>query len=197
MKTLIIGIGHKMRRGKDTSAEAIKDARSNVFDIRIYHFADALKEEIAGREMELCLRYGIKPEPDNKWRSLMQFYGKMMRQKDPFYWIKKLARKLAEEKPQIALIADLRQMNEFQWVGSNEGLTMKIDRVGYVDLDPFAALDESETELDKVLFDYEIQVADGDIEELKKDAVYVFDLIIKSFEVPDLRDVAPVKIIEV
>jgi phosphomevalonate kinase len=197
MKTLIIGIGHKMQRGKDTAAEAIKAARESVFDIRIYHFADALKEEIDGKEMELCLRYGIKPEPDNKWRSLMQFYGKMKRKEDPFYWIKKLMKKLANDKPQIALIADLRQMNEFQWVGSNEGLTIKVTRSGYRDLDFIAAMDESEVELDKVLFDYEIIVADGDIEELKKDAVFVFDEIVKSFEVPDLRDVAPVKIIEV
>jgi hypothetical protein len=40
---------------------------------------------------------------------------------------------------------------------------------------------------------YIIQVPDGDLEELQRDAVVVFDLIIQSLTPPDLNDVTHVE----
>ena len=43
---ILIGLGYKARRGKDTVANAIIEARGAQYDIRRYVFADALREEV-------------------------------------------------------------------------------------------------------------------------------------------------------
>lgn len=44
--SLIFGFGHRARHGKGSAAEAIKEARGDQYDIRIYGFSDELKREV-------------------------------------------------------------------------------------------------------------------------------------------------------
>lgn len=211
MSTLIIGLGYKARRGKDTAARAIIEARGKQFDIRRYAFADALKREVntaaetAGGMLALFTQLATHgaplpngatlqfPEwvgydrnadmtdplcPLGKQRKLLQWWGTDYRRNrcDRFYWVRRLKEQLELEQPQVALLTDLRFQNEFLWVKANGGFTVRVDRAGFTDLSSEGHT--SEHELDGVTFDFNIEVADGSVDELKSDSVTVFDMIL-------------------
>jgi hypothetical protein len=101
--------------------------------------------------------------------------------------VRKLRERIEQEQPQIAVIPDIRFLNEFYFVKAFGGFTVKVTRLGFVDpsRDPNHV---SETELDNTKFDFEITCPDGELDELRRDAKEVFDLIIKQMdpEIPDL-----------
>lgn len=67
--------------------------------------------------------------PLGKQRTLLQWWGTEYRRNvDPDYWIKRLTERLEEEKPEIALITDMRFPNEFQFV-LQYGETVKVERL--------------------------------------------------------------------
>jgi len=179
--TIVIAFGHKARQGKDFCVQAIIDKFSQTYDVRRYAFGDALKAEVKGREMELCLRFGLKPDPENKWRTLLQYYGTEFRRKqDPFYWVKQLANKLEQEKPKIALVSDLRFRSEMYFVEHFcKGSTVKVVRHGFVDL-VNNTQHPSEIDLDGVDFDYVITCGDGEVEQLQKDACTIFGMVLEK-----------------
>lgn len=188
--TMIVGLGNKARHGKDTAAKTIIAERSDRYDIRKYAFADELKKEVNELEQfEECFSRAIKYDgnPDmtdpmcqtrhGKQVHLLQFWGQHRRSMDKFYWVKKVAAQIVADQPQVAIISDLRYKSEFYWVKSMKGFTVRVSRQGFVDLtrDPKHV---SEIELDEVKWDVEINVLDGELEQLKKDAVTVFDLLV-------------------
>ena len=178
---VIIGFGHKMRSGKDTAVAAIIRERGSKFDIRRYAFADALKEEVAGREFELCMKHGVQYDPDNKNRKLLQFWGQMRRDQNPFYWVRKLVDKVNADKPDFVLIPDLRYFNETLAIRANKGYTVRCNRIGYPRLGP--EHDHiSENELNSVQFDFDIDVQDGDVAQLEADALELFDTIVAELD---------------
>jgi hypothetical protein len=207
METIVIGFGHKMRHGKDSAVAAIVANRADKYDVRRYAFADALKreaneaaEKAGGMEQlitEMRSTHNLpewvvySPTPDmsdplcplGKQRTLLQWWGtEYRRASDSYYWVKKLYRTIQQEKPQIALVSDMRFKNEFNWVVSLDGRTVKVTRHGF---DNGAGNHPSEIDLDGVKFDYEILVNDGELDQLKKDALTVFDLICDEFTTPD------------
>lgn len=189
--TIIIGLGHKARQGKDTVANIIYDTYKDKYNIVLYALADALKREVVGNEFELCLKHGIEYDtnPDmtdpicnskhGKQSKLLQFWGSYRRAQDPFYWIRKLSDQILIDRPQIAIVKDIRYFNEALWVVANDGYTVKVTRLNYVDLtrDPSHP---SETQLNNYGFNYEIAVKEGDFDDLRKSAIEVFDLIIAN-----------------
>lgn len=199
---LLIGIGAKARHGKGTVSAAIYAAWRDKYDVREYTFGAELKAEVnAADQFALCLKYGIPYDanPDmtdplcqtkhGKQSRLLQFVGVQRREKDPYYWVKKLDARLKEDKPAVALISDMRFLNEYYYVKSHGGITVKVNRMGFVDLsrDPNHI---SETELEGKEFDYVLTVPDGDVAELRRDALQVAALIEKevSVPVPDLTE---------
>lgn len=184
---LVVGFGYKANSGKDSAVKAIMDAFPDL-DIRRYAFGDMLKEEIAGREFELCMKYGLKFEPDNKHRQLLQYYGtEVVRKRDPFYWVRKLAEKLNKERPQVALISDLRFNNECALVKQFGGYTIKIVREGYIDLS-LNSTHLSESELDDYVFDITITVDADNLKALQDSAVEAFTFILNNIQMPVFED---------
>jgi hypothetical protein len=190
MDTILVAFGHKARHGKDTAVKAIIDKFGSQYDIRRYSFADGIKRELEGlNQFEICWRNGIKfdsdPDmtdplcPKGKQSALLQYWGQMKREEDPFYWVNKLRASIAADQPQIALISDMRALNELLYVKSMRGYTVKVTRQGFVDLsrDPNHV---SETALDRVEFDYEISVLEGQVEQLKLDACEIFQMIVDA-----------------
>jgi hypothetical protein len=129
--------------------------------------------------------------PYGKSRTLTQFWGGDYRRKglvagkqvntpDEFYWVRKLRDRIRSEQPQIALISDLRYKNEAAMVKSEsqDNRTVRIDRQGF-DLG-LGSDHVSETELDDYGYDYEAIVQDGDLDELKRDGVYIMELILEQ-----------------
>lgn len=201
MPTLIIGFSGKARSGKDTAATAIIEARGGQYDIRRYAFADALKRWVAKQDVpRLCLEYGLPydfnapmddplcPPPYGKQRALLQHIGtEIGRKRDPYIWIKLLKATLDNERPQVALITDVRFPNELLWIKANYGAAVRVHRLGVSNLE-LSSDHSSETALDHLpaglSWDVEVRVPDGCLDELKKDAVELFDYVVKG-QVPN------------
>lgn len=213
MSVIYVGISGKSGHGKDSVAQFIIDRfgkkivvedgeiREVGYNIKRFAFADALKEEVSGREKELCEKYNLPYEPDNNHRTLLQHYGMLRRDEDSNYWIKKLAKKIdADKSVKVALISDVRFLNECYWIKDrgkmkdNESFLVRVNRHGY--LRPDINHDHpSETDLDtyvrngnvpegeEVFFNYEINCEDNNLEELKKDSIEVFSLIESELDV--------------
>lgn len=207
MKQIVIGLGHKARRGKDTVAKTIIETFGGQYDIHRYAFADELKKEVneaaekAGGMLALFLQmYNQLPEwviydknpdmtdplcPMGKQRTLLQWWGsELRRDKDPFYWVKKVKAAIERDKPQVAIITDVRFPNEFMFVKSLDGHMVKVERGGYVDLDTNPT-HHSEQRLANAVFDYEITAEEGDLQELKRCAVELFAMLIRQQDVTD------------
>jgi hypothetical protein len=203
LATLIIGFGYKARRGKDTAAKAILEARGGdgTLDIRRYSFAKALKQEVNGlyesfRDWEGVFGYcygelGMPhafaregspdlSDPDSpygKQRFLLQWWGtEYRRAQDPDYWVKRLAEQISWDKPEVALITDMRFQNEARWVISRGGITVKVDRPDYED-QAINTQHASECELDGFHFDVELQAGSGQMDLLRGEALLMFDAL--------------------
>jgi hypothetical protein len=222
--TLIVAFGHRAHSGKDTCVSHLIETYKDQYDVRRYAFADELKVEVydaLGNWRDVVwndgrLNYLELPHPRQngpvtreqkiQWISahkvepplarLLQFWGAEYRRKqDQHHWVKALDYQLKRDRPQIALISDLRFKNEFAFVcahgtGSSfngKGYTVKVSRLGFQLNDGRDPHHSSEVDLDSVKFHCEISVADGgeeQIAELKKDAVFVFDEILKAYQPP-------------
>jgi hypothetical protein len=130
------------------------------------------------------LRISYDPAPDmadplcpyGKQRLLLQFWGTEYRRfQNPFYWIGRLQATVDKERPQVALVTDLRFPNEYWFIRNRmDGVTVKVERYGFDN----GLTHPSESKLDGYKFDYEIVCPDNSLEELKKDAVVLFDTIV-------------------
>jgi hypothetical protein len=200
MDSIIVGFGHKARQGKDTAARVIKEVFGKDYDVKLYSFAQALKQEVDEiGPSELAFRFGIPldPNPDmtdpfcktqwGKQSRVLQVWGEYQRKQNSFYWVRKLRQQIDAENPQFAFITDVRHPNEFYFVKDRKGHTVKVSRKGYIDLsrDPNHI---SEIALDNFKFDYEISVEEGDLKTLREDAIFVFDAILQSYtpETPEI-----------
>src|SRR5271166_895605 len=79
---------------------------------------------------------GYEPNPDmtdpmcfmGKQRALLQWWGTEFRRSvNPDYWIEKLQEVIEKDKPEVALVADVRFLNEFSWLKS-VGEVVRVDR---------------------------------------------------------------------
>lgn len=159
--TKIIAFAGRKQSGKTTSSEVVMDYYINELgydekDIKIYNFADPLKHDICmkilGLTHDQC--YGDDEYKnqitDIEWegkkltaREVMQFVGTdIFRKMKQSVWANTTINKIAEEKPNLAIIADCRFPNEVQAVKDAGGIVIKLT------LNPFNSDHNSETALD-------------------------------------------------
>ena len=125
----------------------------------------------------------------------LQIYGTdYTRGRDSFYWVRALRRRLEEDKPQIALLSDVRFFTELYFCKAFGGFTVKVSREGFVINDGRSSQHMSETELDGAKFDFEINVLDGEVDELKRDAVTVFEMILDTLKLKPLEGVPSIEV---
>lgn len=99
-------------------------------------------------------------------RNFLQFWGtEHRRNQDQDYWVKKTLERIKEEKPQVALITDMRFRNEAEICDTQ----IQVVRPGF---SSGAPIHVSETELDT--FPYPWTVVGESVEDLKKKG---FDLV--------------------
>lgn len=200
IESILLGVGHRARHGKDTAAAEIIKQRVSQYDVRHYAFAQVLKQEVneeaikAGGMQNLWdhlfyfsshwsplpgwVQYDPNPDmtdpycPLGKQRTLLQFWGtEYRRDADPDYWVKKLGVRIEREKPEIALITDMRFLNEAAWI-KQYGEVIKVDRPGFNSGCTPHVSEEALANYDG--WDYVIENT-GTLEELQHKAVIVFD----------------------
>ena len=116
--------------------------------------------------------------PLGKQRTLLQWWGTEYRRSiDDAYWVRQLAQQIELEKPQIALISDMRFPNEMAFV-RQYGETVRVDRAG---LPP--STHASETALaDTSDEDWSIILENnGTLEEFLEGSVTAFDELMIGF----------------
>jgi hypothetical protein len=122
--------------------------------------------------------------PLGKQRSLLQWWGgDFRRNQDSEYWVRQLAQQIELEKPQLALISDLRYLNEFHFC-KEYGEVVKVERLGIPQ-----GTHSSEVELDSVSpEDWSLVLENnGSLEEFLLGAVMAFDELLLNF--PQQRNV--------
>lgn len=211
--SLIFGFGHRARHGKDTVAKIIKGDRDMFYDIRIYCFAYALKNEVNqaalsaggmhylwkeetyfvnGRDEFVQLpdwvTYDPNPPMDDplcplgKQRTLLQWWGgEFRRSVDPDYWVKQVKKQIAKEKPEIALITDVRYPNEIKFV-EEYGESIKVHN-------PRIPILPNGHQSEEALANYDGWTAtihnEGTLQDLKRDTLFLFDELMNDFPVMD------------
>jgi hypothetical protein len=169
----LIGIGHKKHVGKDTFAQILKEEleKDSKNRVVIRGFAKSLKQDIAGL-------LGIYEEEieENKevFRPIMQWYGtdyiKNYR-KLPKHWIDKLDQCILTWNPTHFIIPDVRFKDEAEYVKSNGGILIKINRPNIQSTDKHS----SECELsDYTGWDGELN-NNGTLYDLRKATKYIVE----------------------
>lgn len=157
--------------------------------IKIYHFADILKElsiilfglsekQVYGTNEDKNTITNIKWEnvPLNNGKSgfmtsreFLQYFGTVIvRRIYPDAWINSTLNRVIKEDPEIAIIPDVRFPNEIQKIKDNDGIIIRLTRNIYDDKD------ESETMLDQnnydwSNFDFIIDNNSGSLDDLLKE----------------------------
>lgn len=209
--SLVIGLGFKARHGKNTAAKAIVDSRSQGYDIREYAFATELKREVTeaiaeyGNVVNFFASWSDKAngwdalpewvvmesEPDmtdplcpfGKYRTLLQFFGtEYRRAQDESYWVKRLAERIAKERPAVALVTDMRFPNEAAYVASVGGYRVKVTRPNF---DSGVPNHIGETLLDAVTPSFwQHELVAETVPELYAKALGFFDYVVEKERVP-------------
>ncbi len=167
--TMVLGLGHKARHGKDTAAAWLVQK----YGATRFSFADAL---YAYCRVEHGMM--IKDAP------LLQRVGVAMRERDPLVWVKAAYYDLLSKQPAIAVITDVRFPNEFDFIHQIGGVTCKVSRINE-DGSPFVADDRdphhtSETALDGHVWDSTVIVKSGDIAHLRSQIEVVMDGLMQT-----------------
>jgi hypothetical protein len=205
-KALVIGFGHKARTGKgecvDTICRAFSKTNGGSLRILRVSFGDALRGEVSeallnlqrehqvdqqGAVRRLCKWAGVEYDPHakadatypyGKQRRLLQWWGtEYRREQDPDYWVKRVEERIKSELPEFVLLDDMRFPNEFAWVESQGGVTVKVSRPGFAGLSAEAAQHASETSLDGFTFQHNISVPDGNLPVLQAEAKHLFRML--------------------
>lgn len=165
--TQIIAFAGRKQSGKTTCSQDIVRYYETFYpemldQIKIYNFADPLKQDICmkllGLTYDQC--YGTdnnKNELTDNYldgkqmsaREVMQFIGThIFRKIKHNIWADATIKKINEEKPSIALIADCRFPNEVEAIKKAGGLVIKLTR------NPFNSDHASETALDQKNYNF-------------------------------------------
>lgn len=150
--TLVIGLGHKARHGKDSAARLLMERFPSV--VQRFSFADDL--------YAICrVLYGMT----EKNAPLLQRVGVEFREKDENTWVRSVHTKIEQARPRVAVITDVRFPNEFDFVKRLGGECWKVSRV-LADGSPYVdssrpATHVSEIALDGAAWDRVLENPDG------------------------------------
>lgn len=115
--------------------------------------------------------------PLGKQRTLLQFWGEYRRKQDMDYWVNKLIPRIAEDKPDIALICDLRYPNEFNWI-KDHGETIKVIRPDKPNVNPHIS-EQALSHVPNSEWSFVLENK-GSLAQFHKDAVAAFDFIMEN-----------------
>ena len=113
-----------------------------------------------------------------KQRLFLQWYGSEFRRAaNPSYWVDRVATRIAEEKPDIALLSDVRFPNEMSWA-KTYGEVVRIDRPSVKSPNAHVS-EEALSSIPDDCWD-DIITNDGSLEEFRKRVLFSFDMLLSS-----------------
>ena len=115
--------------------------------------------------------------PLSKQRTFLQFWGVFRRGEDPDYWIKQVAKQIAEDKSEISLVSDLRFENEMRFV-QTYGEAIRIDRPSVKSTNAHIS-EEALANIPDDRWDA-IILNDGNLEKFREDVLFTFDMLLTS-----------------
>jgi hypothetical protein len=128
----IIAIAGNATCGKDRLYELLCLELQGRIKCKRIGFADALKEEL---NTFLLSQTGISAwttnaEEKRVIRSMLVFWGNTFRRgQDPNYWVNQVARQVQSCQEETCwIIPDLRYKNEYDWIKSQGGITIFLNR---------------------------------------------------------------------
>lgn len=178
----IVAFAGRKQSGKTTCSEFVAKHHNGIIapfnGAKIYNFADPLKKDICmnilGLTYEQCYGNDIDKNTltdiiwDNKYltaREVMQFVGTdLFRKMKNDVWASATIKKIMNDQPSLALIADCRFPNEVEAIKSVGGLVIKLNRNLYnSDHASEKALDEDQydqSNFDLIIFNQSITIAE-------------------------------------
>lgn len=171
MNTLFLGVSGKARSGKDALTWLLIDQlRPQGVDARRYAFADVLKAvtrvewNMTTKNASLLQELGLSYR--RGFRSYLRDVDTIVNPPaaTPDVWVNATMHAIEEERPQVALISDVRFDNEVNAIRARGGLILRIERPNR----PASGRDDthiSETALDGLTPNFTI-VNDGSLREL-------------------------------
>lgn len=205
---ILIGFGHKARHGKDSAARFIHQEYPAF--TKVYSFAAALRAvcravlgmrekhgpllQIVGTEVfrmpkgslersQALFDFGVRyPEFKRQLNNLADIVTT-----DENIWVRSLQDLILEDQPEVALITDMRFPNEAAIMDATVKVTRWIrdDQHGNV---PFVAPDRPANHVSEIaLDDYtgwtaKIDAEDGNMGELRDEALFTFDHVLESIK---------------
>jgi hypothetical protein len=142
---LVLGLGGKPHSGKTVAAETIV---KRYPDSKIYSISELICEELGLRREEV------------RDASILQDHGALRRKENPNYWSEKILRAVRRDSPRIAVIPNVRTMQEIETFRSVGARFIRYTRLNH-DGSPYIANDRNmthplETELDSFNWDFYI-----------------------------------------
>lgn len=132
----IIGISGLARSGKDTLFKFLSEKLKNKnISSRRLAFADELKEEcddFLKKNIGISAFTEINTEKEIIRPFLVCYGTKVRRRLDKNCWINRLSNKLKSVNQDYVFITDVRYKNEIEWVKSQGGKTIHIERYGNI-----------------------------------------------------------------
>lgn len=191
---IYIALTGKMRSGKDTVAQQlISQFRKERFFVNKIAFGDALK--VKAKEL-----YPEEFVDGKKPRELYQWLGQTLRERNEDVWVNQVAQQInninkdSKEwgyNPQVHIITDLRQPNEYQFCKDNNFIIIKVEcddatRINRMNAlgDNYTPTDlhhDTETHIDSFIADTVIDTTDLPKETLLKQAGEIKDKAIIKF----------------
>lgn len=127
---IYIALTGKMRSGKDTIARYLSaQFRKEGFSVNRIAFGDALK--VKAKEL-----YPEEFTEGKKPRELFQWFGQTLRERNEDVWVNQVAQAINKKNkdtkwmgynPQVYIITDLRQPNEYQFCKDNNFIIIKVE----------------------------------------------------------------------
>jgi len=142
----VIGVAGFARAGKDTFVTIAKNifAANGITAVQ-YSFANTLKKEVEPflRDTCGCDVWTQDTEVKKDMRDFLVWYGTTWwRKRDPKRWIRHVDLALKADKPQVALISDVRYPNEGEWVHAWEGYLVHVEAFKWEPRIPTSSFDD-------------------------------------------------------
>lgn len=185
---IYIALTGKMRSGKDTVAQQLAlQFREEGFYVNKIAFGDALK--VKAKEL-----YPEEFIDNKKPRELYQWFGQTLRERNENVWVNQVAQAINKKNkdtkwmgynPQVYIITDLRQPNEYQFCKDNNFIIIKVECDDVARIHRMNALGDNYTPTD-LHHDTETHIDNFEVtctidtSELSKDELYTYTEEIKD-----------------